>query len=91
MYCVRCGVRLQEGVACCPLCQTPVWNPDQKEAARSDDPAELFRDLAGEAATWRDYLLAADSGGTAFLCRYARREQCRFCRFAGLCPAEHVL
>lgn len=29
MYCVRCGVRLQEGTEQCPLCQTPVWNPDQ--------------------------------------------------------------
>ena len=27
MYCVKCGVRLQDGVAQCPLCQTPVWNP----------------------------------------------------------------
>lgn len=29
MYCVRCGVRLREGVNICPLCGTPVWNPDQ--------------------------------------------------------------
>ncbi len=28
MYCVKCGVRLQDGVSKCPLCQTPVWNPD---------------------------------------------------------------
>ena len=28
MYCVKCGVRLTDGVARCPLCQTPVWNPD---------------------------------------------------------------
>ena len=28
MYCVRCGVRLQEGMESCPLCHTPVWNPD---------------------------------------------------------------
>ncbi len=28
MYCVKCGVKLQEGVESCPLCQTPVWNPD---------------------------------------------------------------
>lgn len=27
MYCVKCGVRLQEGVESCPLCSTPVWNP----------------------------------------------------------------
>ena len=28
MYCVRCGVRLQEGIESCPLCHTPVWNPN---------------------------------------------------------------
>ena len=31
MYCVRCGVRLQDGTEICPLCQTPVWNPEQTE------------------------------------------------------------
>ena len=30
MYCVKCGVRLQDGVKSCPLCATPVWNPDQE-------------------------------------------------------------
>ena len=29
MYCVKCGVKLQDGVNECPLCRTPVWNPDQ--------------------------------------------------------------
>ena len=28
MYCVKCGVRLQEGAERCPLCQTPVWDPE---------------------------------------------------------------
>ena len=28
MYCVKCGVRLQEGTERCPLCQTPVWDPE---------------------------------------------------------------
>ena len=35
MYCVKCGVKLQEGVEQCPLCLTPVWNPEQKEERRS--------------------------------------------------------
>ena len=30
MYCVKCGVKLQEGVEKCPLCATPVWNPEGK-------------------------------------------------------------
>ncbi len=29
MYCVRCGVKLQDGVSNCPLCDTPVWNPEE--------------------------------------------------------------
>ena len=28
MYCVKCGVKLQENIESCPLCGTPVWNPD---------------------------------------------------------------
>ena len=31
MYCVKCGVRLQDGTENCPLCQTPVWNPESME------------------------------------------------------------
>ena len=35
MYCVKCGVKLQEGVPCCPLCRTPVWDPEPREETRS--------------------------------------------------------
>ena len=31
MYCARCGVELQKGVARCPLCSLPVWHPDLQE------------------------------------------------------------
>ena len=31
MYCVKCGVRLREGVKTCPLCGTPVWCPEAGE------------------------------------------------------------
>ncbi len=31
MYCVKCGVKLQEGVKACPLCATPVWCPEAGE------------------------------------------------------------
>jgi hypothetical protein len=30
MYCVKCGVSLQDGTERCPLCGTPVWNPTQE-------------------------------------------------------------
>lgn len=35
MYCVKCGVRLQEGVTACPLCGTPVWNPEEKPGEKT--------------------------------------------------------
>ncbi|MBO4838740.1 MAG: hypothetical protein J5493_05155 [Lachnospiraceae bacterium] len=28
MYCVKCGVQLEDGLTACPLCSTPVWNPE---------------------------------------------------------------
>ncbi len=33
MYCVKCGVRLPEGTARCPLCDTPVWDPEGSASA----------------------------------------------------------
>lgn len=33
MYCVRCGVRLPDGTERCPLCDTPVWDPDGSKPA----------------------------------------------------------
>lgn len=35
MYCVKCGVKLPGGVEKCPLCATPVWNPNA-EAEREE-------------------------------------------------------
>ena len=32
MYCVYCGVKLQEGAAECPLCHTPVMLPGRQES-----------------------------------------------------------
>lgn len=40
MYCVRCGVKLREGTESCPLCGTPVWNPEGARARKSY-PEEL--------------------------------------------------
>ena len=31
MYCVKCGVRLVDGLKACPLCGTPVWNPEPEK------------------------------------------------------------
>lgn len=35
MYCVRCGVKLQDGAKSCPLCATPVMLPDALPEQRS--------------------------------------------------------
>ena len=40
MYCVRCGVKLQEGAKACPLCNTPVWCPEAGESG----PAATYSD-----------------------------------------------
>ena len=29
MYCVKCGVQLDDSLTTCPLCGTPVWRPDE--------------------------------------------------------------
>ena len=52
MYCVKCGVRLQEGVNSCPLCQTPVWNPEQRteEGRYPDHYPRIHRQSALPAA-----------------------------------------
>ena len=39
MYCVRCGVKLQDGVKRCPLCQTPVWDPEPGKEGPSQPDA----------------------------------------------------
>ena len=46
MYCVKCGVKLQDGTETCPLCQTPVWNPEQivRERNFPDSLPERHRD-----------------------------------------------
>lgn len=41
MYCVKCGVSLQDGTDRCPLCGTPVWNPDDLRADPAYDPSNL--------------------------------------------------
>ena len=40
MYCVKCGVKLQEGVKACPLCGTPVWCPQAGES----EPSATYSD-----------------------------------------------
>ena len=37
-YCVNCGVELTESANSCPLCDTPVINPNILNAKRPDPP-----------------------------------------------------
>ena len=50
MYCVKCGVKLQDGVSACPLCRTPVWNPEQPEAEAETETGfpEVYPDMHRE-------------------------------------------
>ncbi len=41
MYCVNCGVSLEEGASECPLCGTPAWNPEKKARNTHYNP-ELY-------------------------------------------------
>lgn len=54
MYCVKCGVKLQPGAERCPLCRTPVWDPEPEEAEHGypDRLPRLYResDLPGAVA-----------------------------------------
>ena len=52
MYCVRCGVKLQEGTESCPLCGTPVWNPEGIKKERSfPDAYPEVRNIQAAVAT----------------------------------------
>lgn len=53
-YCVNCGVKLNDNVSCCPLCQTPAWHPKQTEEVSSYfpvDPPEVVP-VSRRAAAW---------------------------------------
>ncbi len=45
-YCVNCGVELDASAKCCPLCSTPVWNPNRPgEAAEAKPPFPTQKEL----------------------------------------------
>ena len=48
MYCVRCGVELQQGAERCPLCSLRVYHPDIQE---TPEPAPYPRFAEGEAVS----------------------------------------
>ncbi len=77
MYCGKCGVRRTEGVERCPLCRTPVWNPETpKEVKRtfSDLYPTPPKSSRYPVLTFVTLLLAALSLSMLILClrRYGR-------------------
>ena len=62
MYCVKCGVKLQDGTETCPLCQTPVWNPDQivRERSYPDSLPERHRESGRTLALGMTILAAVE-------------------------------
>ena len=37
-YCVNCGVKLEESLEKCPLCNTPVYHPDMNPEKKVKSP-----------------------------------------------------
>jgi len=42
MYCVNCGVKLQDEVDKCPLCSIPVWKPEELEKFEEKFPKGMY-------------------------------------------------
>ena len=55
--------------------------------ACDEDFGTMYRQLAGEAAMWRDYLVMQNKNGKLGKWLHCRLENCGYCRFSGLCPA----
>ena len=76
MYCVKCGVRLQDGVEVCPLCETPVWNPDraEREIAYPERLPDRHRESNLRGAVAMTVLLAVVINVTLIVCFRLYRE-----------------
>lgn len=47
-YCVQCGVKLEQSLKTCPLCHTPVINPNELNNADSSHKSGPFASTKGE-------------------------------------------
>lgn len=78
-YCVHCGVELDPTAAACPLCQTPVYDPNQPVDTVSPKPFPTDRGEVGpvsrrEAAILISVLLASISVACGVLNIFLRAE-----------------
>ena len=70
MYCVKCGVQLEEGAAECPLCGTPVWNPENKER-NTHYNSDLYPKAEGNGIYTLLAVITLVMAGTAVACLIA--------------------
>ena len=61
------------------------WLEDRNGDA--EDFTTVFRQLSGEAAMWRDYLLLQHRDAPQGIWHYPRKDNCSKCKFKSLCPA----
>lgn len=71
-YCVQCGVKLEQSLKKCPLCQTPVINPNELIAQALPDGSSPFSTVKGEVEPMKKHdiglWLTLVFGSTALAC-----------------------
>ena len=71
-YCVECGVKLEQSLKICPLCQTPVVNPNDLIKASEANSLEPFAKEKGEVEPMKKHdiglWLTLVFGSTAIAC-----------------------
>ena len=70
MYCVRCGVSLEEGTKECPLCGTPVWDPGANEKNSHYNPG-LYPEKENHGKYWILAVITVILAGTVIGCATA--------------------
>lgn len=68
MYCVRCGVKLQDGAAECPLCGTPVLLPQEETAGKPLYPSRLPEEEQHHGRTLLVWMLTMILAGAGLAC-----------------------
>lgn len=71
-YCVNCGVKLEQSLKSCPLCHTPVINPNELNVADLSSTSSPFATVKGEVEPMKKYdiglWLTLVFGSTAIAC-----------------------
>ena len=71
-YCVQCGVKLEQSLKNCPLCHTPVINPNELNVATLSDGVGPFATVKGEVEPMKKHdmglWLTLVFGSTALAC-----------------------